>query len=67
MGWFFNKNDNDSQQNNHQGPINNSDSSYSYQKSFYSKKRTCQNDPEDDEYMICKSVIQDDNGTREEQ
>ena len=67
MGWFFNKNKHDSHQTNQSDSENDSQSNYSFKKSFYSKKRTCQNDPEDDQYMICKTVIKDDNGTTEEE
>lgn len=65
MGWFFNRNNDNSNTNNHYDSTNNSESSYHVNKSFYSKKRSCQNDPEDDGFLICKTIIKDDNGTRE--
>jgi hypothetical protein len=66
MGWFFNRNNDNSNTNNQYDSTNNSESSYHINQSFYSKKRSCQNDPEDDRFLICKTIIKDDHGTREE-
>lgn len=70
MVWFFGKNKDKNAQNNY----HNDEATQSNEQPFFnwktsssysSKKRTCQNDPNDNQYMICKTVIKDNNGTRQ--
>jgi hypothetical protein len=65
MGWFFNRNNNASGSNNHADSNDTQNTQFTFQNSFSSTSRSCKNDPEDSQFMICKTVVKDQNGTRE--
>lgn len=60
MGWFFGSNANKDEESSH--PVQNDvvpQNNYEVQTHYssYSSSRTCQSDPEDNEYLICKEKV----------
>jgi len=63
MVWPFNKR-NDEHSQNYDNPGENQYETKSFYRS-YSTSKSCKQDPEDSNYMICKEIINDGNNTTE--